>query len=107
MLKASPALKQLYEQAVEDNLYADTNVSRILTTRILPEPQAEKIFNDTAQDRWSDIVDGEEYSRDPYRYHGVSRRDFLAANLRSKIIRLAHNYPKLRQHLVPILRQTR
>lgn len=53
-----------------------------------------------------DLRESDAESRDPYGYRGLSRRDFYgSADLRTKLIRLAHQNPDMRKDLVPMLRK--
>lgn len=52
-----------------------------------------------------EAYEGLEEERDPYGYRGLSRRDFLASRrLRKATIKLAHEVPELRKHLLPLLK---
>lgn len=50
--------------------------------------------------------DAAAYQRDPYAYHGVSRRDFYGSEqkLRERLIRIAAAYPEHRAALLPLLK---
>lgn len=104
-LKHSPHLKGLYTEEVKDTLWDDPEVIERAIVKVLPEHQAEELFEEEVRERWAAIEDGKAYDRDPYAYYGLSRRDFLASSpLKRAVIRLAHTKPELRKHLVPLLR---
>lgn len=106
VLKHSPHLKGLFTDEVEELLWDDPEVVERAITHTVPEHQAEALFKEEVEERWNDIADGEAYSKDPYAYYGLSRRDFMAASpLKRAVLRLAHTKPELRKHLVPLLRK--
>ena len=66
----------------------------------LPEAKARELYRNLAANMQDERDEGDEFARDPYKYHGVNRSMF------ARVVKLAHEHPEFRKLLVPVIRKT-
>lgn len=101
--KFAPDLRALYKDVdsiVDEREFVDDITKAFV--RMVPDQTAEHYFGEGVINELESL----EEANDPYGSRGLNRRDFYASENRMKrdLIRLAHENPKLRRHLVPLLR---